>query len=725
MAFDAGNLGKVARSIRGLFPEALIVLCADDDGAKHSGSGRNPGADAAAEAARAMRGHVALPKPLPEGGTDFNDLAQALGGQAVAQCVADAVQTAAPAGAAREPERGEPEGDPGSEDAAAGQAAEDDNFAEIDGFLCAASYSRGADGKHRKTWQRLCRPLEVLARVRDPEGNGWGRLLQFRDPKGAMRRLVLPDAKLSAERAEWPAMLADKGFDPPMDAAGKKKLAEYIRTRHGTKFAKTVQRIGWHDESVFVLHDGTAIGEAEEPYLYPREGADAGAKRRADLAVWRSSVAALSAGNSRLAFAVSCAFAGVLLDLYQLIPGMGFHLFGESGKGKSTCMLAAASVWGGDRYMMPWRATDSALESICAQRCDTFLPLDELKQVEPGALAQAVYMMGNGAGKARSNQGGANRPQHTWRVAWLSNGEMRTEERIKESMQKQRYYAGQEVRMPDIPADAGAGLGAFEVLHGHSAAGEFAKAVGAAAHAAHGTAGPAFVGYAVHHRPELAGTIRSRVAALAERMTPEGAADGVRRAAERFALVALAGELASEAGITGWPPGEAERAASRCMGAWIEARGGIESGEDVQALRQVQSILRASQRSRFILWSRILDTRAPNVANALGYLRLIGGTTGKPIEHEGHFAREAGDLNGKLSEEQAEETEAQFVILPDAWKGELCAGFNAEQVRRLLHDRGYLVTDPGRNTLQLRIPGTGGQEQRCTVVKASILGAEL
>jgi uncharacterized protein (DUF927 family) len=49
----------------------------------------------------------------------------------------------------------------------------------------------------------------------------------------------------------------------------------------------------------------------------------------------------------------------------------------------------------------------------------------------------------------------------------------------------------------------------------------------------------------------------------------------VQRVARRFALVAVAGELATEAGLTGWAQGEATTAAAHCLRDWIEAFGGI------------------------------------------------------------------------------------------------------------------------------------------------------
>ena len=94
VALDVGNLKPVAQAMRQKFPEALIVLCADDD----INSEGNPGLTKATEAALAVGGMVAVPTfPERRGGkdTDFNDLA-ALSGLDEVKRQIDAVNLAHP-----------------------------------------------------------------------------------------------------------------------------------------------------------------------------------------------------------------------------------------------------------------------------------------------------------------------------------------------------------------------------------------------------------------------------------------------------------------------------------------------------------------------------------------------------------------------------------------------------------------------------------------------------
>jgi putative DNA primase/helicase len=82
VAFNAGNLLAVARALQAKFPEVRLIVCADDD-AKTAG---NPGLTKAREAARAVGGFIAVPDfgvNRPQGASDFNDLHQHGGLEAV------------------------------------------------------------------------------------------------------------------------------------------------------------------------------------------------------------------------------------------------------------------------------------------------------------------------------------------------------------------------------------------------------------------------------------------------------------------------------------------------------------------------------------------------------------------------------------------------------------------------------------------------------------------
>jgi putative DNA primase/helicase len=94
IAFDAGNIKPVAEALGRKYPEGTFVFCADDDAWTEG----NPGKTKALEAAEAVGGRVALPAfsgERQQGQSDFNDLHQIEGLDAVRRCFegADEIQS--------------------------------------------------------------------------------------------------------------------------------------------------------------------------------------------------------------------------------------------------------------------------------------------------------------------------------------------------------------------------------------------------------------------------------------------------------------------------------------------------------------------------------------------------------------------------------------------------------------------------------------------------------
>ena len=211
------------------------------------------------------------------------------------------------------------------------------------------------------------------------------------------------------------------------------------------------------------------------------------------LMIERDSAGRLAAGNSRLVFALSAAFAGALADVVGEDSG-GFHFRGASSSGKTTILKAAASVWGEpSAYPRLWRATTNGLEALAALHNDGLLILDELSQIDPREAGEAAYLLANGQGKARASRTGTVRAAARWRLLFLSAGE----ESLTALMTRagRKVNAGQEIRLADLDADAGAGMGVFEALHDQPTPTALALALKDAATRSHGAVGLAWL----HH----------------------------------------------------------------------------------------------------------------------------------------------------------------------------------------------------------------------------------
>jgi len=532
----------------------------------------------------------------------------------------------------------------------------------------------------------ICDPLLVTALTRDDRGHEWGRLLEWRDADNRGHQWAMPCELLAGSGEELRAALLRRGLAITSGGA-RSKLGDYLSGERPTVRARSVTRTGWSG-GAFVWPDHTEGDTAAEPVVLQLASADGVETGQAGtLEGWRQEVAGPCAGNSRLVLALSAALAAPTLAMLRA-EGGGLHYRGSSSVGKSTALYAAASVYGPPSYLRRWRATGNALEAVAQLHNDALLVLDELGELaNPKEAGQIAYMLANGQGKSRAGRDGSARASARWRLLFLSSGEIGLADLAAEGGGKLR--AGQELRMLDLPADAGAGLGLFDRVPAGMAPGRFADALTDAAGRHYGTAGRAWVKYLVQHHAEARDALRELRDGIAEELAPAAAAGQVRRAAGRFALIAAAGEVATAAGITGWSQGEAEGAAAACFRAWLGQRGTAGAAEPVAMLRQVRQFLEVHGEARF---TALDDDPKRDTINRAGFRRTLSDGT------------------------------AEFLILGEVWRGEVCRGFDPTAVAAAVAAAGALKLDSeGGRTRVERLPGIG--RQRVHVITAALWGA--
>jgi len=536
----------------------------------------------------------------------------------------------------------------------------------------------------------LAAPLEVVAESRDGDGGSWGILLRWHDHDGRQHRLPIPRASLAGDGADARRLLMDGGLHVSTARGAREKFNSFLGQVRSPNRVTATNRVGWHRSS-FVLPDRT-LGrtDREDMLLQTTSPVEHAFRTKGSLEDWKREVAAYAPGNSRLVLAVAAAFAAPLLNICETESG-GFHFRGPSSIGKSTALVMAGSVWGGgDRgYVRNWRATANGLEAVGSTHCDTLLCLDEISQVAPKEAGEAAYMLANGLGKARAGRDGGGRRPASWRVLFLSSGELSLADKIAEDGSRRRATAGQQVRVVDIAADAGAGLGLFEDLHGFSSADSLARHLKEASLKNYGLAAEAFIDV-IAGDDDIRTAVDEIVRRFCEDEVPANADGQVGRASRRFALAAAAGELAIAAGILPWKPGEAIDGVARCCRDWLRDRGGAEPAEIRAGIDQIRSILHADGQARFIpAWSE--EENHPLVRSALGYRKL-----------------ESGSWN--------------YYVTPTAWKDELCRGFDPQALAAILAERGYLLLpDSGpHRSKSVSVPGHG--KQRLYHLSGSLLG---
>jgi putative DNA primase/helicase len=432
---------------------------------------------------------------------------------------------------------------------------------------------------------RICSPLYVAAVTHTEDGRYFGRLLRFLDTLGRWRQWAMPMELLRGSGEELRGELLAAGVE--IEQRHRAKLADYLQWRVPDKVIIAALRTGWTTNGrTFVLPE-RILGD-QDVYLQSDAIHQAASLRCGGEFLQWQQLATLCIGNSVLMASICVALAGPLLNKVHQESG-GIHWIGDTSTGKTTALVLAASVWGGEDFKRSWRATSNGMESVAVMLSDTCLCLDEINEADPQEIGAIVYCLGNGTGKTRANKIGAARQVQRWRLSILSTGERSISAAMQENGKQAK--AGHLMRLLNIPVARR--FGVFDELHqfgdGRALSDHFRTQC--ARHFGH--AGVRFVEYLIQQGDaDFAGV-------LSQLETQFPCPDNqTARAASKFALYAMAGELAIEGGILPWPLGSALAACQAMYQQWLLARG---SGltEHRQILQNVTDYLLKHGDSKF------------------------------------------------------------------------------------------------------------------------------
>jgi putative DNA primase/helicase len=534
-------------------------------------------------------------------------------------------------------------------------------------------------------WKWVAQPFEFFGRCRGPRdaqgvSRGWGRLIRYSDHDGVTCDVIVSDADLHRDVGVLAGDLAEQGFSIANNPAARKAFAEFLNRDANKGRITLAPHTGWllvDGKPVFILPSGPiGLMGMERERVILRASARAPYETRGSLAEWRVGIGRLAQGNPLALIAISLAFASTLLWLAGYESG-GVHVWGPSSVGKTTLARLNASVWGKPAeggWLRPWRTTANAIEATLAGACDAGLPFDEVAQADAGSFAEMIYVITGGQGKTRMRRDASLRETMTWRALVLSTGEFPIEIKLGESAASRfgggKHRGGQSVRLVDIKADRE--LGAFDDVKGMTGA-EFVAECQREAATHYGTTGPEFVRLLIE-RGVTGEDVRGKVAAFLEnhlhnakdkdgRLKWPEVSGQAERVAERFGLIAAAGELATEFGVTPWAAGEATAAAAEIFDHWLRGRGGANPHEERQAIEQVRLFIERYGDSRF----------DPDLG------------TDRPAHDR------AGWREG-------ESDRRRWYVSTEVWSKEVCAGLDPAFVAKTLAALGISETDPGRVT---------------------------
>lgn len=449
----------------------------------------------------------------------------------------------------------------------------------------------------------LATPVQVAARIINVDDGSHGRLIRYSTPNGS-GEWTMPMELLAGSGEEIRRELLRRGAVISTDNRCRMLFTRFLADVAPAETLSTTAHIGWHKNISFVLPSQT-IGDGALRF--------AGNMRAAvfatagNLQSWQQRVALLCTDSPILMLSVSIAFAGPLLQTLQ-INGGGLHLVGKSSSGKSLAQLVAASVWGqpsNTGFVSSWETSRAGVETLATPRSDTLLVLDEISRVDSDDVQRIVYALANGQGRATMSRDRSANPILTWRLLFLSSGERTLAEHA--ALSGNPAHAGAELRLIDVYADRKYGV--FDTLHGRQSGEELHLDLTRAVQEQHGIAGPAFVRRLME---EPAEQIRERFRIC--RRAFEAPNSQAARVADRFALIATAGELATSYGVTPWQPGEALGVMRDLYSDWLERLGSGEA-EDRRVLRQIRDFI-DRHGSRF---SDLGDGR--DVSSRAGYIQ--------------------------------------------------------------------------------------------------------
>nr|DAN36939.1 MAG TPA: Superfamily II helicase [Bacteriophage sp.] len=498
----------------------------------------------------------------------------------------------------------------------------------------------------------LSEPIDIIGTGQDNDG-AYYRIIKFRDKNTRQQKTAaLPQEEIGTAHG-W-KRLGWHGIDVYSEGIESGKLRNYLLKHSGNAVFTITDRAGWNGEA-YILAGGEAINADGTNILYNGDTSQKdGYTEKGSLKEWQEQAARYAENNSRLCLALGLSMAAPFLALLNE-EGGGFHLAGDSSKGKTTAARLALSVWGDPETTKGnWDTTPLGLQNLALARNDGLLVLDEIGQTaDPRKIPQMVYSVINGVSKTQGAKDGGNRRQKTWRNLILSTGEINPESLIGGSAQ---WKAGNHVRLPDIQAEARYGI--YDTLHGFTDGAKLSEHINQATAKQRGTAGRALIRQILKDGKEAASqAVEARRAQFLETLPPMGGQ--ARRIARRFALLAAVLEYAAP--ITGMRQGAGEAGVKQCFNEWLEENG-TGNREDRQIIEQVTAFMDVNALSM-----RFSDWNAQTVN-----------------QHHAGYRKQEGSID-------------EFWIIPVVFEDEVCKGYSQRKVCEVLHNRQWLKkADNGR-----------------------------
>ncbi|MFV5347922.1 DUF927 domain-containing protein [uncultured Acinetobacter sp.] len=538
---------------------------------------------------------------------------------------------------------------------------------------------KNKDAEHKKF---ISSPILVLAKTRDDRSVAWGRLLKWIDDSGVIHTLAISMQNFQTDGAELRKMLSDQGVTIGIGVNERKLFLTYLANYPIKKFALCVNKVGWHADQYILPNNVIGSNQSNEIVVYQtNDPLQDKYKQKGTLAEWQENISKKAEAHKFLVLAICVAFAGSLLSPLKQ-NGTIIHNKSKSSKGKTTSLYVSASVWGNPvDYYQTWRSTSNALEQAAFSHNDGVLILDEISEISnPSELGNIVYMLINGSGKGRLTKSISLRDINKWQLMVLSSGEKSLSELMQEVGQKTKL--GQEIRLINIDLDSSP-YGIFDSVDFEDNAALQAILLNKNLKLYYGTAGIEWLNYLTSDFKKRSSEAQILFDEYSKLLISDYKEGHIIRVANSFALIAVAGELATQANITSWQSGTAIHAIKNVFKEWYDNFDHKSGYEDKEILEHIKSFFSIHGSSRFESLEQVFCN--PITGNQINI---------KTMNRVGYW-KDSDD--GKL-----------YLVYPELFKKDICIGLNHKQVSKLLRDYGWLDHDDGRTTKSIRLPHLSG-----------------
>ena len=260
--------------------------------------------------------------------------------------------------------------------------------------------------------------LDTIIHAANAEDEATGdafEIFDFKKVGNRSGRIRVPRQDLQKPEALYTLLIRKNAALPLCPEMLDQKLKEIISSKPEKKFLYSAQ-VGWRPGGNGFVTPKGVIGCSKTarlplPPLWLGERHLMALREAGTWETWRDTVGKLSLRSSAAMLAICAAFAAPLLH-FTARQSFGFNLFGRAKAGKTTALLAGASVIGlGREGDLPnWGATAAAKGELARMFNDMLFPLNEVgllggskKKAYP-EIRETIYRLGEGRERLRHTQ---------------------------------------------------------------------------------------------------------------------------------------------------------------------------------------------------------------------------------------------------------------------------------------------------------------------------------